>query len=68
MGLLLAANMETIALLGAAWWLAGYLNENYPRDFDWLIVTALIACVVVAHSWFVILRTILRMDRKGEEL
>ena len=56
---LMAVNMETVVLMLAGWWAAGWLNEHFHKDFNWMVVTFPIAALLVLHSWFVLFRTVL---------
>lgn len=63
-GYLLAANFEAVALMIAAWFGADYLNTVLPQSFSWVPVTFTIAGLVIMHSWYVIFKTLLRLDRE----
>ena len=65
---LLAANTEAVALLLGAWWLGNSLNEWSPMDFSWSLVTFVGAGVVIAHSWYLIFRTVFRSQSRAEEV
>ncbi len=56
----MAVNMETVILMLAGWWVGGWLNTNYPKDFTWIVVTFPIAAVLVVHSWYVLFRSLMR--------
>lgn len=63
-GLVLAANFETIVYMGLAWFMAGYLNENYPKDFDWAKVTYVLGLILIGRSWYVVFRVLIRSQKK----
>lgn len=63
--LLMGANFESIAYLLAAWQGAEWLNSNFPKDFDWSSATYLLALILVARSWYVLIRTLIRDQKSG---
>ena len=63
-GYLLAANFEAVAVLLAAWFGGSYLNESMPQNFSWLPVTFAMAGIVIVHSWYVIFKVMIRLDRE----
>jgi len=66
MGHLLAANFETLLYIGAAWWAARYLNENYPRDFDWSVVTYVFGLILILRSWYLVFRSLMKAQKKPD--
>ncbi|HYX35048.1 MAG TPA: hypothetical protein VE954_18275 [Oligoflexus sp.] len=65
MGHLLAANFETLLYIGVAWWAARYLNENYPKGFDWAIVTYVLGLILILRSWYVVFRSLMSAQKAG---
>lgn len=65
--LLMGANFETILYLLAAWQVGIWLNENYPKDFDWSAVTYAIGLILMMRSWYVILRVIIKDQKKSSD-
>ncbi|RYZ59817.1 MAG: hypothetical protein EOP07_02835 [Proteobacteria bacterium] len=65
-GLVMAANFEAVAAMVAAYWSAKYLNEHYPKGFDWANLTYVLGLLLIARSWYVVLRTLIR-DQKAAE-
>lgn len=63
-GLVMGANFETIAALVVAYYAAEYLNEKYPKDFNWSAVTYVLALLLILRSWYVMLRVLIR-DQKA---
>ena len=63
--LLMGANFESVAYLLAAWQGSEWLNENYPKDFSWSMMTYLLALILIARSWYVIFRIMIR-DQKSK--
>ena len=62
-GLVLSANFETIAYIGLAWYLGRYLNEEYPRDFDWSKFTYVFGLLLIVRSWYVVFRVLIRSQK-----
>ncbi len=60
----MAANFETIVYMGLAWFFAGYLNTNYPQDYDWAKVTYVLGLILIARSWYVVFRVLIRSQQK----
>ena len=63
-GYIIAANFEAVALLVGAWLVGDWLNENVAQNFSWMPITFGAAIVVLVHSWYVIFKTLMRMDRE----
>jgi hypothetical protein len=63
MGLLLAANFETLIYVIMAWWSARYLNEQFPRSFDWAIVTYVLGLLMILRSWYVLFRSLTKAQK-----
>ena len=69
--LVMGANLESVLYLLAAWQVGDWLNENYPREFNWSMVTYLLGLILIARSWYVILGVMIKnqrdLDRKKED-
>ncbi|MES2744903.1 MAG: hypothetical protein V4655_05730 [Bdellovibrionota bacterium] len=65
-GLVMGANFETVAAVVVAYYAAEYLNEKYPKDFNWSSVTYVLALLLIFRSWYVMLRVLVR-DQKANE-
>lgn len=65
-GLVMGANFETIAALVVAYYAADYLNENYPKGFNWSSVTYVLALLLILRSWYVMLRVLIRAQKTDE--
>ena len=65
-GLVMGANFETVAAVVIAYYAAGYLNDKYPKDFNWSSVTYVLALLLIVRSWYVMLRVLVR-DQKATE-
>ena len=63
-GLVMGANFEAIAAMTAAYYSAIWLNEHYPKNFDWATVTYILGLLLIARSWYVVLRVLIR-DQKA---
>ena len=59
---LLAANVEAVALLFGASYAADWLDEHYPKEFQWITVTIVLAMLGIVHAWY----RFIKMVRKAE--
>jgi hypothetical protein len=66
MGYLLAANFETLIYIVMAWWGARYLNEHYPKSFDWALVTYVLGLLLILRSWYLVFRSLIKAQ-KGQD-
>lgn len=64
---LIAAQVQAITLILAAWIAGDWLNERYPKDFNWYAVTFPIGILAVAQSFYVIIRRVIQMGKDGGE-
>lgn len=62
--LVMGANFESIAYILAAWQIGDWLNENYPRDFNWSQVTYLLGLLLIIRSWYVIFGVMIKNQKK----
>jgi len=60
---LIAACFEAVAVIFGAALAARYLDANHPQGFRWLAVTMPIGFLVICHTFYVVLRAIVRMDQ-----
>jgi len=70
MKVVLAAKIEGVAMVFAAWWSGDYLNKNYPASFSWYLVTFAAAFLIISHTFYRVIRTYLRIyggKRKEKE-
>ncbi|MBC7531642.1 MAG: hypothetical protein H7318_08700 [Oligoflexus sp.] len=65
-GLVMGANFEAIASMAAAYYSAQWLNAHYPKGFDWASVTYVLGLLLIARSWYVVLRVLMRDQRTSE--
>ena len=63
-GLVMGVNFETITAMVVAYYAADYLNDRYPKDFNWSSVTYVLALLLIIRSWYVMLRVLIR-DQKA---
>lgn len=72
MKVVLAAKIEGLAMVFAAWWSGDYLNRNHQTDFSWYLVTFSVAFLIISHTFYRVIRTYLRtyggkrQDTKGK--
>ena len=64
---LMGASFEAVALvIGAA--LAGkWLDTNYPQGFRWISITMPFCLLVIAHTFYVVLRAVVRLEKSGDD-
>ncbi len=63
---LVGASFEAVALvIGAA--IAGkWLDINHPQSFRWIAITMPFCLLVIAHTFYVVLRAVIRMEKSEE--
>lgn len=61
---LIAVGFEAVALIFGAAFVAKWLDGSYPKSFRWLSVTIPVAMVVIGHTFYVVLRAVIKMDRR----
>ena len=66
-GLVMAANFEAIIYMALAWWAGRALNEAYPRNFDWSRVTYVFGLLLIARSWYVVFRLMIRSQQSSDQ-
>ncbi|MEY4630319.1 MAG: hypothetical protein RIQ81_439 [Pseudomonadota bacterium] len=68
---LLAVNFEVLVVIFGAWGAAKWLDAEYPQSFRWLMVTVPLAFIVIAHSFYAVIRALMRLDsqsKSGDEI
>lgn len=65
MSYLLAVNFEAVAVIFGAWMLAKWLDSNHPQQFRWMMVTLPVALLVIAHSFYMVIRALIRLEKGG---
>lgn len=63
-GYLLAANGQAVLLIVLAKKVADYLNYNYPTNFDWASIVWPVAFILIAHSFYVIIASLIRSEKR----
>ncbi|MCX6130839.1 MAG: hypothetical protein NTX25_17505 [Proteobacteria bacterium] len=63
---LLAVNFETLIYIGMAWWSGRYLNENYPQNFSWTLVTYAFGLLLILRSWYLVFRSLIRHQKDDD--
>ncbi|NDE15643.1 hypothetical protein EBZ80_12005 [bacterium] len=61
---LIAACFEAVAVIFGAALAARYLDANHPQGFRWLALTMPVGFLVICHTFYVVLRAIVRMDKE----
>lgn len=63
---LMGASFEAVALvIGAA--IGGkWLDGNYPQDFRWINITMPFSLLLIAHTFYVVLRAVIRMEKSED--
>lgn len=64
---LLAANFQMFAILGFSWWLGDYLNKHYPLGFNWYAVTFPFGLAVIAHTFYLVIKSLARLEKSDEK-
>jgi hypothetical protein len=64
---LIAAQIQAMAILGAAWWIGSYLNENHPISFNWYAITFPVGVIAVAQMFYVVVRAALMQEKTSEK-
>jgi hypothetical protein len=62
---LIAASFEAVAVVFGAALAARWLDQNHPQGFRWLVVTMPLGLLVIAHTFYVVLRAVIRMDQSS---
>lgn len=60
----IAAQFQALGILALAWLGGEWLNERYPKNFNWYLVTFLIAIVTIAQTFYVILRHFMQAEQR----
>jgi len=61
MKVVLAAKIEGLAMVFAAWWSGDYLNNHHPQTFSWYLVTFSAAFLIISHTFYRVIRTYLKI-------
>ncbi len=60
---LIAAHVQAIGLIFIAIWIGGFLNDEYPINVNWMVITSLVAVVAIAQNFYVLVRAAMREDK-----
>ena len=63
-GYLLGANGQAVFLLIGSAYLVPYLEERFPQNFEWSAVVWPLAVAAVIHSYFIIIRAMIRLEQR----
>ena len=63
----MAANMQAVVMIGIAFELVPYLEEHYRKDFSWAYIVWPTCVAVIAHTYYIVMRRILQMEKKMRE-
>ena len=63
----IAAQFQALGMLGLAWLGGEWLNTHHPQQFNWYIVTFLVAVVAIAQTFYVMLRHFMRTEQSAEQ-
>lgn len=64
---LIAACFEAVAVVFGVSFAAKWLEANHPQTFRWIVVLMPIGILVIAHTFYVVLRTIIRLEKSPPE-
>lgn len=64
---LIAVQFQAVALIIAAWLVGEWLNSHYPRDFSWYVVTIPIGVLSIAHTFYVLIRYVLKTGKSDKK-
>lgn len=61
---LMAANFQAVLLIGLAFKLVSYLEKEYSQSFPWDYLVWPICLLIIAHSYYLIMRQIMKLGEK----
>ncbi len=64
---LIAAQVQAITLIVAAWWIGDYLNQHHPIGFSWFAITIPVGILGVAHSFYLVIRYTMKQSKKADK-
>ena len=59
----MGASFEAVALVIGAAMVGKWLDSNYPQGFRWITITMPVSLLVIAHTFYVVLRAVVRMEK-----
>lgn len=64
---LIAAQFQSLGLLGAAWWIGDWLNHNHPARISWFALTFPVGVLAVAHTFYMVVRHAFAEAKRAED-
>ncbi len=65
---LISAQVQAVTLILMAFWVGDWLNENYPKGFNWYLATFTIAVIAIFQTFYMVIRAALKIDSKKDKL
>ncbi len=59
----IAAQFQALGVLGLAWFGGDWLNLNYPKTFNWFVITFPASIIVIAQMFYVIIRHFMKNNK-----
>lgn len=66
-GYVLAANGQAVLLIFASKEIIAYLSSNFPQSFSWDSVVWPTIILVIAHTYYVIIRNLIRSEQRDSK-
>lgn len=63
----LAAQFQAIGVILAAWWFGEWLDKNHPLSFSWLAITLPVAILVIAQTFYVVVRRAYELSKTDDQ-
>ena len=63
----MAANFQAVLLIGFAFKLVEFLDQKYPQSFAWAFLVWPICVLVIAHSYYLMARQVVQLDKKKRD-
>jgi putative effector of murein hydrolase len=64
---LIAINMQVAGLIVAAFWARDYLSQHYPQSFSWDLVVVPLLIVAILHSYYLMIRYLMALNRRMDK-
>jgi hypothetical protein len=62
---LIAAQFQALALLAFAYFAGSWLNDHWPKGFNWYAVTIPISVLGMAQTFYVVVRQVMSEGKTG---
>ncbi len=62
---LIAAQVQAIGLILAAWWVGDWANKSHPIFVSWYAITFPVAILGVAQTFYVVIRHAFAQEKGG---